>query len=667
MIPQDDNKTNRSLELCRRVVTTESFIEEAKAIYGDMYDYSKVDYKNREHQVVVRCSVHGDFNIFAREHLDGKGCPKCAKGKKFIQKLQAKFGDKFLLDKFVYNSSKDPVELICPTHGSFLRIPSTILNSTCGCPKCGNELSRSLNDRAHAEAEERKEEKRKKKEEEIIHLYEISQYGYFVNRYGKMLFKGYNITSQKGLECAIEETRNNNTINWEQARVYFHVWHESFYISDEFVSGMFEGKDDERIFSTSVRIHEELNVEELAFAAKKRLAELINEGYRPRFFTNASYLMNRLEVGDEYSYDDFDSHAGYFYKYVEILAKTDFLDIEEKEDSYRIIRIDRRGYSMPKRNASSPRIADVDKYTRIRIKYDLNNACLPTSFIGLDFETLYSQRVSACSVGMVKYKDGQIVDRYYSLIRPPFEYPGKRGVALTWIHGFTEEMLKNERTFEEILPEMETFAEGLPLVAHNACVECACIRDTTEFYGIRTTLDYSNIIDTYPLSKRVEQMMGYIIEGAGTHSLDAVCRRFNVPEMHHHNALDDAEMCGNLLLAIKECLSNKDMVIQPFTKEVVVTPKINPEDKVQRTDLENVKDNPFKDKVVVLTGFAKADSQQYAHHLNELGAIIKDSVNKKTNILITGYNAGPSKLKKAEEFGVRIIPENDFLEMLKSL
>lgn len=36
---------NRSLELCKRVVTTESFIAEAKEIYGDRYDYSKVDYR----------------------------------------------------------------------------------------------------------------------------------------------------------------------------------------------------------------------------------------------------------------------------------------------------------------------------------------------------------------------------------------------------------------------------------------------------------------------------------------------------------------------------------------------------------------------------------------------------------------------------------------------
>lgn len=161
MNPQE--KSNRSIELCTRVVTTESLIEEAKAIYGDKYDYGKTQYRSKRYKIVVTCPTHGDFEVFAREHLDAKGCPKCAKGEKFIQKLQDKFGDKFLLDKFVYESSTSPVELICPTHGSFKRTPSSVLNSVCGCPDCGNGLARSLNDKAHAEAEKRKMEERKKR------------------------------------------------------------------------------------------------------------------------------------------------------------------------------------------------------------------------------------------------------------------------------------------------------------------------------------------------------------------------------------------------------------------------------------------------------------------------------------------------------------------------
>ena len=128
---------NRSLDMCRRTVTTESFIAEAKDIYGDRYDYSKVVYKNRDHMVTIVCPIHGDFKVYAREHLDGKGCPKCEKGEKFLKKLHEKFGDKFELEQFVYESSTTPVTLVCPTHGAFSRLPNPILSSPCGCPECG--------------------------------------------------------------------------------------------------------------------------------------------------------------------------------------------------------------------------------------------------------------------------------------------------------------------------------------------------------------------------------------------------------------------------------------------------------------------------------------------------------------------------------------------------
>ena len=283
--------------------------------------------------------------------------------------------------------------------------------------------------------------------------------------------------------------------------------------------------------------------------------------------------------------------------------------------------------------------------------------------MGIDFETLFPQRVSACSVGMVKYINGEIVDRFYTLIRPPFDYPGKCGNVLTWVHGLTIEMVKDARTFEELLPEMESFVGGLPLVAHNACVEKACIRDTSAFYRIETKLDFENIYDTLALSRQTEASLGILEDGPGTHHLDTVCKRFGISRNNHHNALADAEMCGNLMVLFQKILSEGETV---EVAEIPTTPrqKYNPEDKIQRTDLEKVVDNPFKNQVVVLTGFSKADSQEYAHKLNKLGAIIKDGVNKKTNILITGYNAGPSKMHKAQEFGIRIMPEEEFKELI---
>ena len=168
------------------------------------------------------------------------------------------------------------------------------------------------------------------------------------------------------------------------------------------------------------------------------------------------------------------------------------------------------------------------------------------------------------------------------------------------------------------------------------------------------------------LSRQAEAKLGISEEGPGTHQLDTVCKRFGISGNNHHNALADAEMSGNLMVLFQKILSEGETV------EVVETPatprqKYNPEDKVQRSDLDSVADNPFNNQVVVLTGFAKADSQEYAHKLNELGAIIKGGVNKKTNILITGYNAGPSKMQKAQEFGARIMTEEEFKEIIKQL
>jgi NAD-dependent DNA ligase len=213
---------------------------------------------------------------------------------------------------------------------------------------------------------------------------------------------------------------------------------------------------------------------------------------------------------------------------------------------------------------------------------------------------------------------------------------------------------------------MENFVDGLPLVAHHACVERACIRDASAFYGIETKLDFENIFDTLVLSRQAEAKLGILEEGSGSHQLDTVCKRFGISGNNHHNALADAEMSGNLMVLFQKILS------EGKTAETTETPtmlrqKYNPEDKVQRQDLESVADNPFKNQVVVLTGFTKADSQEYAHKLNELGATIKDGVNKKTNILITGYNAGPSKMQKAQDFGVRIMPEEEFKEIIKQL
>ena len=648
MSVKGDSQNNRSLELCRRTVTTESFIAEAKEVYGDRYDYSKVVYKNKDHRVVVMCPIHGDFQVYAREHLDGKGCPKCEKGDKFLAKLKEKFGDKFGLDEFVYESSTTPVTLICPTHGTFSRLPHQILNAPLGCPECGNDLLVQRREQAHLDAIEHKEERdlarkeRQRARKEAQRLAEEQ-------------------AAKKKWESRIQKIIDEGNREREDSvmdlfgEFSFEPWYEDFFGFNLKNFSLDDGSVvDGKLHIFIPIIHRPFY--ELKIDANK--GDLVQATLYTQSLDEKSLYELFLVIENILSHGFFNSLEQIKDKYEDVIHE-DFT-VDGIRDGYKFLLTKQWNYVKLKIRKIDAKVQRLRNYQ----KYDAKT--LPKSFVGIDFETLYPQRVSACSVGMVKYIDGEIVDRFYTLIRPPFDYPGKCGNVLTWIHGLTEDMVKDARTFKEVLPNMESFVDGLPLVAHNACVEKACIRDASAFYGVKTKLDFENIYDTLTLSRQAEAKLGISEEGPGTHQLDTVCKRFGIAGNNHHNALADAEMSGNLMVIFQKILSEGETVEFAETP-AIPKQKYNPEDKVQRTDLESVVDNPFKNQVVVLTGFAKSDSQEYAHKLNELGAIIKDGVNKKTNILITGYNAGPSKMQKAQEVGARIMSEKEFKEIIKQV
>ena len=58
-------------------LTTEKFIEKARAVHGDTYDYSKTQYVRSMEKVCITCPEHGDFWQVPTSHLRGVGCPKC--------------------------------------------------------------------------------------------------------------------------------------------------------------------------------------------------------------------------------------------------------------------------------------------------------------------------------------------------------------------------------------------------------------------------------------------------------------------------------------------------------------------------------------------------------------------------------------------------------------
>ncbi|MEI8270925.1 MAG: zinc-ribbon domain-containing protein, partial [bacterium] len=59
-------------------IATEEFIERSKKIHGDLYDYSKVSYKNSKTKVCIKCIKCGhEWLSLAENHFRGSGCKKC--------------------------------------------------------------------------------------------------------------------------------------------------------------------------------------------------------------------------------------------------------------------------------------------------------------------------------------------------------------------------------------------------------------------------------------------------------------------------------------------------------------------------------------------------------------------------------------------------------------
>jgi Zn finger protein HypA/HybF involved in hydrogenase expression len=58
-------------------LTQEQFLQKCRAMHGDRYDYSKVEYHSDKRKVTIICRKHGEFSQQPSSHIDGQGCPRC--------------------------------------------------------------------------------------------------------------------------------------------------------------------------------------------------------------------------------------------------------------------------------------------------------------------------------------------------------------------------------------------------------------------------------------------------------------------------------------------------------------------------------------------------------------------------------------------------------------
>ncbi len=162
------------------------------------------------------------------------------------------------------------------------------------------------------------------------------------------------------------------------------------------------------------------------------------------------------------------------------------------------------------------------------------------NFVALDFETANNKRSSVCAIGLVVVENGKIVKKMYELIKPS-------DMQFNWhninVHGINPEDVETKQEFDFHWDTIYNYLKEGQLIAHNASFDVGVLRAVLAEYNI--TIPDIKYTCSVQISKKTW-------EGWGSYSLDNVAQNLGFSFKHHH-ALEDAEMCANVVLeAAKE-------------------------------------------------------------------------------------------------------------------
>lgn len=263
-------------------------------------------------------------------------------------------------------------------------------------------------------------------------------------------------------------------------------------------------------------------------------------------------------------------------------------------------------------------------------------------------------------VGILKIRDGKVVDQYSQLIKPNNAIDD----FITYLTGITNKMLVNQPSIKEVEGEILDFLGDDIIVGHNTSFDIRFLNAS-----FKETLK-NEYMDTMIFSRKIYPQLPH-------HRLSDLAKFLNLTNSQHR-ALADCTTTYQLYETIKSTMDERGLKLSdlwqchsnghPGIDIKAIKPKSNEIDE----------DNFFYGKHVVFTGklekMLRKDAMQI---IVDLGGILDKSVNKNTNYLILGnndYNAvlhgdKSNKHKKAEKLkmegnDINIIDEFTFYDII---
>lgn len=140
------------------IAKTAKWIEKAKLIHGNKYDYSKTIYYGSNKNLIIICPVHGEFLQQSSSHIRGFGCKLCGsalrvmKLDEFIAQANIVHNYKYDYINVLYRVLTDYIEIKCIIHNYIFKQQCiSHLYGNEGCKKChsinvSNRIKKSLKD-----------------------------------------------------------------------------------------------------------------------------------------------------------------------------------------------------------------------------------------------------------------------------------------------------------------------------------------------------------------------------------------------------------------------------------------------------------------------------------------------------------------------------------------
>ena len=162
---------------------------------------------------------------------------------------------------------------------------------------------------------------------------------------------------------------------------------------------------------------------------------------------------------------------------------------------------------------------------------------VPLDFTAIDFETANGSPASACSVGLVKVRDGQVVDRMGWFIQPPFGHDH----FVDWnirIHGITPEMVLDAPSWVDQMADLQNYIDGDALVAHNAGFDMGVMKSACIATGL--TVPIYSYMCSLQIARKTYHLDSY--------RLPVVAMAAGFEDFPHHDAVADAEACAAIMI-----------------------------------------------------------------------------------------------------------------------